>query len=147
MACARCELRNRDAAVCEAPDRFDIHRNPLNHVAFVYGCHQCLARLTCALEMHFSLETLFRRLRGCASPRRSRTIPFKSEIAVHGVQSGSRHRGSRSGQTGVRLRVKIDLEKCVVAGHAVLARPGVFAQDDADGIVILLQEPPPPELE
>ena len=44
-----------------------------------------------------------------------------------------------------QLRVIADHDKCIASGACVLACPEVFAQDD-DGIVVVLQEHPPPEL-
>ena len=41
------------------------------------------------------------------------------------------------------MRVKIDRAKCVGGGNCVLSAPKVFAQDDADGLVILLADSPP----
>ena len=43
------------------------------------------------------------------------------------------------------LKVRVDLEKCIGAGHCVLRAPRIFDQRD-DGMVILLDESPPPEL-
>jgi len=43
------------------------------------------------------------------------------------------------------LKVRVDLEKCIGAGHCALRAPKVFDQRD-DGIVILLDDSPPPEL-
>ena len=43
------------------------------------------------------------------------------------------------------FKVIVDLEKCIGAGHCVLRAPKIFDQRD-DGIVILLDASPPPEL-
>ena len=43
------------------------------------------------------------------------------------------------------LKVRVDLDKCIGAGQCVLTAPRIFDQRD-DGIVILLDESPPPEL-
>jgi ferredoxin len=44
------------------------------------------------------------------------------------------------------MRVSIDEDGCVGAGQCVLAAPDVFDQRDEDGIVVLLDETPAPEL-
>lgn len=44
------------------------------------------------------------------------------------------------------MKVVIDQSKCVAAGQCVAAAAEVFDQRDEDGIVILLNENPPPEL-
>jgi ferredoxin len=51
-----------------------------------------------------------------------------------------------AGPGGHRLRVVIDLDKCIASGNCVLACPEVFAQDELEGTVIVLQEHPPAEL-
>ena len=44
------------------------------------------------------------------------------------------------------MKVVVDTEKCVAAGNCVAAAMDVFDQRDEDGIVVLLDENPPPEL-
>lgn len=44
------------------------------------------------------------------------------------------------------MRVSVDADRCVAAGHCVLLAPEVFDQRDEDGVVILLHETPGPEL-
>ena len=43
------------------------------------------------------------------------------------------------------LKVRVDLEKCIGAGHCVLRAPRIFDQRD-DGMVILLDDSPPSDL-
>jgi len=43
------------------------------------------------------------------------------------------------------LKVRVDLDKCIGAGHCVLRAPSIFDQRD-DGMVILLDDSPTPEL-
>ncbi|AUX43607.1 ferredoxin [Sorangium cellulosum] len=44
----------------------------------------------------------------------------------------------------MRMRVLVEHEKCCGAGQCVMVAPKVFDQRD-DGIVVLLDEAPPPE--
>lgn len=44
------------------------------------------------------------------------------------------------------MKVVVDEEKCVAAGQCVSAAEDVFDQRDEDGVVVLLNESPPPEL-
>jgi ferredoxin len=44
------------------------------------------------------------------------------------------------------MRVIVDQDKCVGAGNCVLRTDEVFDQREEDGIVMLLQERPSPEL-
>lgn len=54
---------NRDPAIFEAPDRFDVRRsNARRHVAFAHGPHACIAMHLARLEAHTAVEQLLRRL-------------------------------------------------------------------------------------
>jgi ferredoxin len=44
------------------------------------------------------------------------------------------------------MKVEVDTDKCCGAGTCVLVAPDVFDQGDDDGIVILLDATPAPEL-
>ncbi len=41
-----------------------------------------------------------------------------------------------------RLKVIVDRERCVGSGECVFTAPGIFDQDDEDGIVMLLTDTP-----
>ncbi|MFD7666098.1 ferredoxin [Streptomyces sp. NPDC059788] len=43
------------------------------------------------------------------------------------------------------LRISVSRDRCVGAGMCVLTAPGVFEQDDEEGLVLLLQPAPAPE--
>jgi ferredoxin len=44
------------------------------------------------------------------------------------------------------MRVRVEPEKCCGAGQCVMLAPKVFDQREADGIVVLLDATPAPEL-
>ncbi|MFJ1608629.1 ferredoxin [Streptomyces sp. NPDC088253] len=44
------------------------------------------------------------------------------------------------------MRISVDQDKCIASGLCVLAVPEVFDQREEDGIVILRNDDPPPEL-
>jgi len=44
------------------------------------------------------------------------------------------------------MKVSVAAEKCVAAGQCVLLAPQVFDQREEDGVVVLLDEAPGPEL-
>jgi len=44
------------------------------------------------------------------------------------------------------MQVEVDVPKCVASGQCVLIAPDVFDQRDEDGLVVLLDEHPPAEL-
>ncbi len=67
---------NRDETVFEDPDRFDIHRNPTNHLAFGIGTHFCLGNSLARLEARVLLRDLFARfphMRVAGPPQRFRS--------------------------------------------------------------------------
>ncbi len=39
--------------------------------------------------------------------------------------------------------IRIHADRCISAGHCVVAAEDIFGQDDADGVVLLLDENPP----
>jgi cytochrome P450 len=53
---------NRDKRHYEAPDTFDLHRNPTDHLSFGSGIHLCLGAPLARLEAHVALETLSRQV-------------------------------------------------------------------------------------
>ena len=53
---------NRDEAVFEKADVFDIHRTPNEHIAFGWGAHFCLGASLARLELRVMFEELVRRM-------------------------------------------------------------------------------------
>ncbi len=53
---------NRDPAVFEDPDHFDVTRDPNPHVAFGYGPHYCLGANLARMEIQCMFDELLRRL-------------------------------------------------------------------------------------
>lgn len=55
---------NRDEAHFEDPERFDVTRNPNNHIAFGFGTHFCMGASLARLEIKTFFEELLRRTTG-----------------------------------------------------------------------------------
>lgn len=53
---------NRDAEAFENPEKFDIARNPNNHIAFGLGSHFCLGANLARMEMRVVFEEVLKRL-------------------------------------------------------------------------------------
>jgi len=53
---------NRDDRVYDEPDRFDIHRDPSEHLAFGFGKHYCAGSRLAYLEAETGLDALLERL-------------------------------------------------------------------------------------
>jgi cytochrome P450 len=71
---------NRDPTAFEAPDRFDIGRNPNRHLAFGAGVHQCAGMNVARLEARIALARLlarFPRYELAERPSRSRRARFR----------------------------------------------------------------------
>ncbi len=53
---------NRDEDAFDAPDAFQVDRNPNRHVAFGYGAHHCLGRILAEMEVEALFHEIFRRV-------------------------------------------------------------------------------------
>jgi cholest-4-en-3-one 26-monooxygenase len=54
---------NRDESIFDAPERFDVGRQPNPHIAFGFGTHFCLGAALARLEVRVMFEELLPRLR------------------------------------------------------------------------------------
>jgi len=76
---------NRDERKFPDPDRFDVTRNPQDHVAFGYGIHYCLGAPLARLEGRIAIESL---LFDCPSFTCTREhLPQIASVIVRGVQT------------------------------------------------------------
>jgi cytochrome P450 len=77
---------NRDEAVFERPDAFDIRRRNTRHLAFGFGPHYCLGASLASLEAQVAIGALLERTR---SFRRANDdpLPLHPSIVFRGVRS------------------------------------------------------------
>jgi cytochrome P450 len=75
---------NRDEEKFPEPDRFDVLRNPRDHLAFGYGIHYCLGAELARLEAKVALESLLFECPAFSCP--IDTIPRVASILVRGPQ-------------------------------------------------------------
>ncbi|HEX4813370.1 MAG TPA: cytochrome P450 [Nonomuraea sp.] len=76
---------NRDPAFISDPDRLDITRGDLGHVAFGHGVHHCLGAPLARMELRVAFPALFERFPGL---RETGTPPqFRSFNVVYGLAS------------------------------------------------------------
>jgi cytochrome P450 len=76
---------NRDPALLADPERLDVRRGALGHVAFGHGVHHCLGAPLARMEMRIAFPALLQRfpdLRPAAEDRR-----FRSFNVVYGMES------------------------------------------------------------
>jgi len=75
---------NRDDAFTEDPDRFDITRKPLPHMAFGGGLHYCLGAALARLELRAAFEGLLRRLPGLRPAVDASELEWKRGLLTRG---------------------------------------------------------------
>jgi cytochrome P450 len=83
---------NRDPALFERPDEFDVTRaNARDHLGFGSGIHVCLGGALARMELHIGLQTLFERF-----PRLALTgqPTLNSSTLLHGIKQLPVHLGS-----------------------------------------------------
>jgi cytochrome P450 len=78
---------NRDQALVEDPDRLDITRGALGHLAFGHGVHHCLGAPLARMEMTAAFPALLRRFPRLALAVPFEEIGFRPHHFIYGLQS------------------------------------------------------------
>lgn len=77
---------NRDTQLCSDPDKLDLRRKRVPHVAFGFGSHNCPGQNLSRLELSVVLPKLFARFPRLQLAKPYRDLPFRHEaMAVYGV--------------------------------------------------------------
>ena len=79
------DVGNHDPDVFADPGRFDIDRNPRQHITFGFGVHQCVGQPLARLELEVVYSTLYRRIPTLRLATEIERIPFKLDEIFYGV--------------------------------------------------------------
>ncbi|MFF0861433.1 cytochrome P450 [Nonomuraea sp. NPDC003560] len=78
---------NRDPAFIDNPDRLDITRGDLGHLAFGHGVHHCLGAPLARAEMRIAFPALFRRFPRLALADPFDQVEYRTFNAIFGLKS------------------------------------------------------------
>ncbi|MBG0816487.1 cytochrome P450 [Planomonospora sp. ID82291] len=78
---------NRDPGQWSTPDRLDLGRPRVPHLAFGYGAHLCLGHHLARVEMRIGLAELVTRLPGLRLAVPADQVPLRDEMLIFGVHS------------------------------------------------------------
>lgn len=80
-------VADRDPAIFADPDRFDIERNPTNHLAFGYGIHQCIGQPLARMELQLAFGTLLRRIPTLRAAVPFDEVQYETHTSIYGLVS------------------------------------------------------------
>lgn len=78
---------NRDEALGDDLDSFDIHRRSTSHVAFGHGIHHCIGAPLARMEMRIAYPAQLRRFPGLRSVLAVEEVPFRAFSFIYGVEA------------------------------------------------------------
>ena len=78
---------NRDPAKFPNPERFDITRNPNEHLSFGEGVHFCIGAPLARLEAHIVFEEMLARFPHLALAEPDQTLSYKGSYFLRGLES------------------------------------------------------------
>ena len=81
------ESANRDETRFEVPFRFDVERQPNEHLAFGFGAHFCLGQALARLELKVMFEQLLLRLPDLELAVEPAELPRRRANFISGLES------------------------------------------------------------
>jgi cytochrome P450 len=78
---------NRESGVFADPHRFDITRNPRQHLAFGMGIHGCIGQPLARMELQLGIATLVAKLPGLQPAEPLENLRFNHGMAIYGLES------------------------------------------------------------
>ncbi|MFJ6392196.1 cytochrome P450 [Streptomyces sp. NPDC091972] len=78
-------MANRDPALTDGPDRLDLAREPVAHVAFGHGVHHCLGAALARTELRVAYKALWRRFPNLRLAVPVEEVRFYNRALAHGV--------------------------------------------------------------
>jgi cytochrome P450 len=76
---------NRDEVRYDDPDRFDVGRNPEQHLAFGHGVHHCIGASLARMQLRIAIPGLLRRFPSLRLAIPFEELPFRAMGNVHGI--------------------------------------------------------------
>lgn len=80
------DTANRDPAVFEDPNVFDVRRDARGHLAFGHGVHQCIGAALARIELEVVYRSILERFPDLHLAEAVRPEDFKPEAAVYGAR-------------------------------------------------------------
>jgi cytochrome P450 len=78
---------NRDPNFVDAPEKLDISRGAMGHLAFGHGVHHCLGAPLARMEMRIAFPALLRRFPRLALAEPFEDVQFRSFHFIYGLRS------------------------------------------------------------
>ena len=78
---------DREDSVFQDPDRFDITRNPVQHLAFGAGIHRCIGQPLARMELQLGIGTLIQKLPAVRPTLPVGKLNFHGRMAIYGLES------------------------------------------------------------